>query len=272
MDQEVSELLLHLEGELVLPVLGGAYTRGWAAWFTRPPQINSLRSRYDYAMLLSIPDLAKLLGVAESRARVLVASGRIPGQRVGGRWLVDEVDAGNYRKAAAGRPLTEHNAWQFIWALPRPKGVPGLGLDAVERHRLDRRLRRFHEAADPVAFIVSLLARRADKVLLSANPEDLSALRRDGRLRLAGVSHSNSGLLSGFELEAYAARRDLPDLINDWFLLPAKPGTRPNVIIRTANVIPDEIPHLALAADLAERPGPREQQAALEIISGLRGT
>ncbi|WP_426996302.1 helix-turn-helix domain-containing protein [Pseudarthrobacter sp. N5] len=237
-----------------------------------PPSINSLRGRYDYAMLLSVPDLAKRFGIAESRARVLVASGRIPGQRVGGRWVVDEVDAANYHKAAAGRPLTEQNAWQFIRALQRPQSVPGLGLDAIERHRLDRRIRRFHGAADPVAFVVSLLARRADKVLLSAGPDDLSALREEPRLRLAGVSHAHSGLLSGLELEVYVARRDVPELISDWFLLPAKPGTRPNVTIHAADVVPDEIPHLALAADLAERPGPREQQAALEIIRRLRGT
>lgn len=221
-------------------------------------------------MLLSVPDLAMRLGIAESRARLLVASGRIPGQLVGGRWAVDEVDVANYRKLAAGRPLTEEGAWQFIRAIQHSPGVPDQ--DAVVRHRLDRRIRRFHEAADPVEFVVSLLARRADKVSMSARSDDLSAMRQDGRLRLTGVSHADSGLLSGRELEAYVARSDVPELINDWFLLPTMPGTRPNVTIRAANVIPGEIPHLALAADLAERTGPREQQAALEIIRGLRDT
>lgn len=221
-------------------------------------------------MLLSVPELARRLGIAESRARVLVASGRIPGQRVGGRWVIDELDAANYRKLAAGRPLTEQSAWQFIRAIQDPAGVPGQDLDAVVRHRLDRRIRRFHEAADPVAFVVSLLARRADKVLLSASPSDLAGLREDHRLRLAGVSHPDSRLLSGLELEAYVARSDLTGIIKDWFLLPPEPGTRPNVTIRAADVVPDEIPPLALAADLADRPGSREQQAAFEIIGGLR--
>lgn len=238
----------------------------------RPPPLkpDSLRFRYDYAMLLSVPDLAKRLGIAESRARLLVSSGRIPGQRVGGRWVVDEFDVANYRKFAAGRPLTEEGAWQFIRAVQHsPRATEQ---DAVVRHRLNRRIRKFHEAADPVEFVVSLLARRADKVLLAASPDDLSALREEGRLRLSGVSHADSGLLPALELEAYVARRDLPGLISDWFLLPAKLGTRPNVTIHATNVVPDIIPYLALAADLAERPGPREQRVALEIIRRLRGT
>jgi excisionase family DNA binding protein len=221
-------------------------------------------------MFLSVPEVAKRLGVAESRARVLVASGRIPGQRVGGRWVIDELDAANYRKLAAGRPLTEQGAWQFIRAIQYPSEVLGEDLHAVVRHRLDHRIRRFHEAADPVAFVVSLLARRADKVSMSASPGDLLALREDARLRLSGVSHANSALLSGLEIEAYIARHDVCGFIDDWFLLPAKPGLRPNVTLRAAEVVPDEIPGLALAADLAERPGSREQQAAFEIIRGFR--
>lgn len=222
-------------------------------------------------MLISVPEVAKRLGIAESRARVLVASGQIRGQRVGGRWVIDEVDAASYRKRAAGRPLTEPGAWQFMRALQYPSDVPDQDLDAVVRHRLNRRIGRFHAAADPASFVVSLLARRAEKVAMSANPDDLSALREDARLRLTGVSHANSGLLSGPELEAYVARHDLTGLINDWFLLPAKPGTRPNVTIRAVDVVPDEIPMLALAADLAERPGSREQEAAFEIVRRVRG-
>jgi excisionase family DNA binding protein len=53
-------------------------------------------------MLLGVPELARRLGIAESRARDLVASGRIPGQRVGGQWVIDEVEAINFLKVAAG--------------------------------------------------------------------------------------------------------------------------------------------------------------------------
>lgn len=221
-------------------------------------------------MLLSVPELAKRLGVAESRARVLVSSGRIPGQRVGGRWVIDELDAANFRPLAAGRPLTEQGAWQFIHASQCPPEAFRGDLDAVMRHRLDRRIRRFHEVADPVAFVASLLARRADKFSMSANSDDLAELREDPRLHLSGVSHAISGLLSAPEVEAYVTRRDLPGVISSWFLLPTGPGARPNVTIRAADVVPDDIPPLVVAADLSERPGSREQDAAFEILEGLR--
>ncbi len=43
-------------------------------------------------------------------------------------------------------------------------------------------------------------------------------------------------------------------------------GKRPNVILHVATDVPDELPPLVIAADLAERPGVREQEAAREII------
>jgi excisionase family DNA binding protein len=221
-------------------------------------------------MLLSVPELAKRLSIAESRARALVVSGRIPGQRVGGRWVIDESDAANYRKAAPGRPLSERGAWEFIWALQSPSLTPGRDQDAVKRHRLKDRIRRFHESEHPVSSLISLLARRADRVQMSASASDLPGLREDPRLRLSGVAHPDSGLMVAAEVEAYVARHDLSDLIKDWFLVTAKPGTRPNVTIHAANLVPYEIPSIAVAADLAEYPGQREQQAAAEIIRRLR--
>jgi hypothetical protein len=88
---------------------------------------------------------------------------------------------------------------------------------------------------------------------------------------MSGVSHLASGLLPSSEFEAYAARHDLPGVVSDWFLVPAGLGVRANVVIRTAEVIPDSaIPVIVVAADLAERPGSREQQAALGILRGFQ--
>lgn len=220
-------------------------------------------------MLLGVPELARRLGIAESRARVLVASGRIPGQRLGGQWVIDEVDAVNFRKVAAGRPLSERSSWQLIQALQYPARVLDMDLDAVQRHRLFARIERFREAADPVTFVASLLARRAGRVSMSASPNDLGALRDDSRLRLSGVSHPASSLVAGVEIEAYVARQDLPELIRDWFLVPGS-GARPNVLIHAVDVLPHEIPPVAVAADLAERPGVREQQSALSILTAIQ--
>jgi excisionase family DNA binding protein len=80
--------------------------------------------RYDSVMrLMTIPEVAQRIGVAESRARFLVSSGRIRGRQVGGRWVIDEADAAEYRGTGPGRPLSERSAWQFIEALQDPDRV-----------------------------------------------------------------------------------------------------------------------------------------------------
>ena len=64
-------------------------------------------------------------------------------------------------------------------------------------------------------------------------------------------------------------RDDLRDVVKDWFLVEPYPGKRPNVILRAAERVPNELPPLVVAADLAERPGVREQQAAREILRSI---
>lgn len=65
---------------------------------------------------------------------------------------------------------------------------------------------------------------------------------------------------------SYLSRKDFDALIRDWFLVKPRPGQRPNVVLHVAEDVPDELPPLVIAADLAERPGIREQEAAREII------
>jgi excisionase family DNA binding protein len=220
-------------------------------------------------MALSVPELAKRLSVNESRARLLVRSGRIPAQRVGGRWIIDEADAANYPVGVpAGRPLSERSAWQLLlYSCKQP--VPNandLVLSPVERHRVNLRWERILESQDPLMLVRSLLARRAERAEFSSSPEDLAELRRDPRLRLSGVSHPDSGLLSNSELEGYVSRKNFGALVKDWFLVKAAAGQRPNVVLHVADEVPDELPLLLVAADLAERPGVREHNAALDLI------
>lgn len=225
-------------------------------------------------MPLSIPELAKRLSVNESRARHLVQSGRIRGQRVGGRWLVDEADASQYRPGApAGRPLSERNAWLFARAAcdvlkdAQPDFL--VGVSPVEKYRLNQRLQRWEEAAFSVPLLLALLANRAERLEYAASRGDIPELRQDARLRPSGVSHPESGLLANSELEAYVSRGDVNALVRDWFLVEAKPGQRANVVLRVANDVPDKLPLLIVAADLAERPGAREQEAARELVRSI---
>lgn len=218
-------------------------------------------------MLLSPAEAALRLKISERRVRALLEEGRISGQRVSGRWVIDESNVSRYQPGApAGRPLSERSAWQFALHAGR---LPPPDLSPVEKHRLKRRLERLRESPNPVALIRSLLANRAEKAELSSSPVDLPGLRADPRLRLSGVSHPDSGLLSNSELEAFVSRQDLDALVNDWFLVRAAAGQKSNILLHVAENLPDELPPLIIAADLAERPGPREQEAAWEIILGV---
>jgi hypothetical protein len=94
-------------------------------------------------------------------------------------------------------------------------------------------------------------------------------MREDKRIHLSGISHPAAGLLSNSEVEAYVQRDRFDDVVRDWFLVEPSPHKRPNVVLRVAGHVPEVLPPLAVAADLAERPGFREQQAALEIVRSL---
>lgn len=231
-------------------------------------------------MPLSIPELAKRLDVNESRARHLVQSGRIRGARVGGRWLVDEAEAAKYQPGGpAGRPLSERSAWQFALLVSEcldddaqedPFLECDLRLSPVEKYRAKQRVSRWVDSSFSLPLLRSFLANRADRWELSASPSDIPELKKDSRLRPSGVSHPEAGLLANSELEAYVERDDVDALVKDWFLVKAEPGQRSNVVLHVAEMLPDELPLLVVAADLAERPGAREQQAAQALVRCVR--
>jgi excisionase family DNA binding protein len=66
--------------------------------------------------LLSLADVARLLGVSVERARQLVIGGQLPGRRFGNAWVVpkDAVDARRHSPGAHGRPLGPVRAWHEI--------------------------------------------------------------------------------------------------------------------------------------------------------------
>jgi excisionase family DNA binding protein len=224
-------------------------------------------------MALSAAEAAQRLKISERRVRALLEEGRIPAQRVSGRWVIDESDVSRYRPGApAGRPLSERSAWQLIRHARNiaVHGIDDPDLSPVERHRLHRRLQRLLESPDPLILASSLLSKRAEKVELSSSPADIVEMREDPRIRLSGVSHHESGLLSNSEVEAYVSRKNFEALIRDWYLVRPRVGERANVVLHVVEDLPAELPPLAIAADLAERPGAREQEAARKILRRIR--
>lgn len=223
-------------------------------------------------MFLSPAEAAIRLKISERRVRALLEDGRIPAERVSGRWVIAESDVSKYQPGGlAGRPLSEKSAWQLAlqaW-VDASRRAPAPELSAVEKYRANQRLARLKDAPDPLALIRSWLVNRAEKVEFSSSPSDLGQMRDDQRIRLSGVSHPDSGLLANSELEAYVCRKDFDSLIRDWFLVKAAAGQRPNVVLHVADEIPEKLPPLLVAADLAERAGVREQNAARDIIRSI---
>jgi excisionase family DNA binding protein len=224
-------------------------------------------------MLISVSQAAERLGVSDRRLRVLLAEGRIPAQRVGRQWVVDTIDLARHQGTrAAGRPLSRRSAWLLICdGSGLTSDMAGIARPApVERYRLKQRLQRLTEDPDPLNLLLSMLARRADKLEVSAATADLAGLLMDPRLRLSGVSHPAAGLLSNAEVEAYMDARHVEALIKDWFLTRVTAGRQPNVLLPVMEDVPQELGLMAIATDLAERGGVRVRQAAQAIIEGLR--
>jgi len=54
--------------------------------------------------LLSANDAAKILGVHHSRVRVLIREGRLPAQKIGRTWVIQEKDLKKLKILKRGRP------------------------------------------------------------------------------------------------------------------------------------------------------------------------
>lgn len=112
--------------------------------------------------LLSVQQAAAILDVDDSRVRQLVGAGKLRGQRISNRWLLDGDSVRDRKNHAVnpGRPVSPRNAWGLLAMLA---DRPAVGLSDPERSRLRARLRS-------MAVQQSLPARRLQE-LLSARAE-----------------------------------------------------------------------------------------------------
>lgn len=229
------------------------------------------RKRNTDGMPLSVTEAAGRLGVTERRVRAMLKNGKLDGQKVGGRWLV-ELGEGKVSAPRLGiRPLSVRSCWTLILAVgPSSPAPPGFVPTPSERYRLKARLQRLRREDSPAALLRAWLPKRAARVPLHANPADVADLRADRRIALSGVSHPAAGLLVGHELEAYVAADDVDQLCADYLLVAPRPGSPANVILHVlregARLVDGAVPLLAAAADLAEHAGSREEAAARALV------
>lgn len=230
---------------------------------------------------VSVAEAAKRLGVIPQRVHQRIRDGSLPAERVGGRWVIDELDLGRLRHhRAPGRPLSEKSAWALLAAAAGDQAALSR-LDPSVRSRARSRLRNLLVAAgagddDALVALARALRNRADRRLFYASPRDLPDLADDGRVRLSGTSLPEANMSAGNEVEGYVAADDVEALANEYLLSPAD-RSRANVVLHV--VSPDQEARdrldlansvLALAADLAEHDGPREHDQALRHLAALR--
>jgi hypothetical protein len=142
--------------------------------------------------------------------------------------------------------------------------LSGADSPALRADRYLSMINRLRSSDRPEQLLAAWFAKRAEPRSCNVQPEDLEDLRNDPRISVSGVSHVASGLLSGREVEGYVSRSQMGSLTREFLLTSAPPG-KGNVLLHLADNV-DDLPLAFVAADLADRPGIRERQAARALL------
>ncbi|MQA34899.1 helix-turn-helix domain-containing protein [Modestobacter roseus] len=227
----------------------------------------------------SVADAAAALGVAESRVRQLLQSGRLRGRKLGSIWLIDsgEIERAKRENGVPGRPLAPRIAAGVLDLLD--------GGAAPWLNRADRSRARVHArqlaGADARRWRAAL-RKRHERILCLAHPAALPRLAAAAQVVRAGpVAAAAAGadvVAVGAALEVY-----VPEAI--WSDLARRLAIRQDVGFQAANLVvrvpvdvwpfADEAearPGLAmLAADLLDSGEPRALSAGAQALNGLAG-
>ena len=131
--------------------------------------------------------------------------------------------------------------------------------------RWRQRRRRLTEDPAPEAVLASWVASRGRRLALAGR--EVAAVVADLRLVRSGLSDPRAGLSAADLAEGWVSAADLDVFCRDHLLLPAT--ATPSVIVHVAPVgvtLPDPVPLLLLAADLADHHQPRPTARARELI------
>jgi excisionase family DNA binding protein len=215
--------------------------------------------KLDYA---SPADTAATLGVSVRRVYELIASGRMPAERIGHRLVVERaaIDAWKKARSPGGQPFSPSRAWGLLLLAG---GELAPWLDPVSRSKLRGILRE-----RSLRELRSRLERRAERHAFRGHPSDLRRLASEPGVMRSGASAARDvgiDLVVSDYLDAYVPGSRFDRLVRRYRL---RPSRDPNVILRR---LPDLAfgwesraiaPAPAVAIDLAEEPDPRSQEAA----------
>lgn len=224
---------------------------------------------------MSVKEAARRLGVSARRVQERIHDGSLAAEKVGGRWLVSDVDLLEIRhRGGAGRPLSERSAWALLAAASDGRLLHEC-FAPPDRSRARARLRALRSDVgradlDEAAVLLGhALRNRAERHPFYASPRDLGDLRRDSRVRLSGLNHPASNMSAADVVEGYVRAEDLSGVAEFHLMSPAS-RQRANVVLHVLGAAAESFAtppvmesDLLYAADLAEHAGVREKSEAL---------
>ena len=220
-------------------------------------------------MEMTVSELAKSVGCNEQRLRAMISAGTLEARKQGNLWLVDSQSYEASRRS--GKSMTALNAWRLL-ALAGGADLGEIRTD--EKYRLRKRLSALLIRDDPTIDLMlrTLLANRAKRIEYEA--VDASAVEKDSRVTLSGLSDERSGLTRSNEAEGYVLASDLSAVEKHLAMFRVDRG-RGNV---TLHVVDDAYKNwlhssvVLTAADLAERSDVRSRSQAAHVFGLLRAT
>lgn len=220
---------------------------------------------------VAIPEAARILGLSPTRVRAMAVTGRLPGVKIGDRWLVERSALERHLSQAvsSGRPYVPHNAWALLLLA---SGEDADGLDPSVRSRLRRALE-----LEGIEQLAPRLNRRAELRRFSAHPGEVSYVLEDPALVRSGISAAGPhgfDLVSGGEVDGYLPEGSLKKFVQEHALSPS--GIEGNVCLRLVAAKAWRFlerapiaPIAAVALDLAEDSDPRSNKAGRNALRDL---
>jgi excisionase family DNA binding protein len=220
-----------------------------------------------------VAEAASRLGVSEQRVRAMIASGRLPAEKLGGIWLIPQRAISRDRRAAVrpGRPLSPAHAWAVLLLASDEDDLGWLGRQS--RWRLRSALRR-HGLGD----LCGRLVHRGDVHRYEAHSGELAYLAQRPELMRTGPSAAGEhglGLHGGSEFQAYVAADALAGFVEEHALEAVDPAGTGNVVLCS---VPDDVwahvarpvaPLAAVLVDLIESEDPRARRIGADGVRRL---
>lgn len=215
-------------------------------------------------MPVGVSEAAKRLGVSRQRVLQMIVDKRLPAERVGQSWSINESDIAR-RRVPVGRPLSVDMARGL---LDLAAGIrPALSSRDISRLRTNmiRLVREVRSDEDPAGLLRSWLPTRAERRELTVAEADLDGVLADDRLVLSGVSDKRAGMSSPRIAEGYIDAQAAREFFEDHFAVDADNSARANLIAHVAMVVPAISP-VVIAADLSDYRAGREDRQAQVVL------